>query len=95
MQAKVRASHAARGKAAYNRLRIGNRRTPGSMKKEAIKKSPVFASSKRWEAKPDAKLYESELTAMVRKMLEDPEIRDDQEWAWRRWRSGDNAIRRD
>jgi hypothetical protein len=59
------------------------------------RKSPVFAAGKRWEAKPDPKHYESELTAMVRKMLEDPEIREDQQWAWWRWRSGDNAIKQD
>ncbi len=60
-----------------------------------VKKSPVFPASTRWEAKPDERLYESEITALVRKMLEDPAIREDQEWAWRRWRSGDNAIRQD
>jgi hypothetical protein len=36
-----------------------------------------------------------EVTALVRKMLEDPEVRADQQWAWWRWRSGDNAIKQD
>jgi len=60
-----------------------------------VKKSPVFPASTRWAAKPDPRLYESEITALVRTMLEDPQIREDQEWAWRRWRSGDNAVRQD
>lgn len=60
-----------------------------------VKKSPVFPASKQWEAKPDEKLYESEVTAMVRSMRADPSINEDQEWAWRRWRSGDNAIKQD
>lgn len=65
------------------------------MNTKHARKSPVFPAGKRWDAKPDAKLYESELTAMVRNMLEDPEIREDQQWAWWRWRSGDNAIKQD
>ena len=46
-----------------------------------VKKSPVFPAGKQWEAKPDAKLYESEVTAMVRSMRSDPSINEDQEWA--------------
>lgn len=60
-----------------------------------IKKSPEFPPGTRWEAKPDPRLYESEVTALIRKMLEDPHIREDQQWAWWRWRSGDNAIKQD
>jgi hypothetical protein len=65
------------------------------MEQDKVKRSPIFPAEKRWEAQPDDKLYESDLTAMIRKMLEDREIKEDQEWAWRRWRSGDNAIKRD
>lgn len=65
------------------------------MKDEKVKKSPVFPAETRWEATPDRKLYESEITAMVRTMLKDPQLKEDQEWAWKRWRSGDNAIKRD
>ena len=65
------------------------------MKSDKVKPSPVFPAGKRFEAKPDPKLYESDVTALVRKMLEDPSIKEDQEWAWQRWRSGDNAIRSD
>lgn len=66
-----------------------------NMKRDEVKQSPVFPANTNWEAKPDAKLYESELTAMIRTMREDQQIKEDQEWAWRRWRSGDNAIKRD
>jgi hypothetical protein len=65
------------------------------MKSDKVKRSPVFPAETRWEARPDPRLYESEVTAMIRKMREDPSIREDQEWAWQRWRSGDNAIKRD
>jgi len=65
------------------------------MTEKPIKQSPVFAAGTRWDATPDAKLYESEITAMVRKMLQDPQIKEDQAWAWQRWRSGDNAITKD
>lgn len=65
------------------------------MKDEKVRKSPVFPAGTQWEAKPDGKLYESEITAMVRTMLKDPQLKEDQEWAWKRWRSGDNAIKRD
>jgi len=65
------------------------------MKDEKVRKSPVFPAGTKWEAKPDEKLYESEVTAMVRSMLKNPEVKEDQEWAWKRWRSGDNAIKRD
>jgi hypothetical protein len=65
------------------------------MSDKPIRKSPEFAAGKRWDAKPDARLYESEVTALVRKMLEDPAVREDQQWAWARWRSGDNAIKQD
>jgi hypothetical protein len=65
------------------------------MNDKPIKLSPVFPAAKRWEFKRDPKLYESDITALVRKMLEDPEILEDQAWAWQRWRSGDNKVRQD
>ncbi len=65
------------------------------MKDKHVRKSPVFPADKRWDSTPNPKLYESEVTALVRNMLEDPQIREDQQWAWWRWRSGDNAIKQD
>jgi hypothetical protein len=65
------------------------------MNEKPVKKSPVFPADTRWDAPVDPLLYESEITAMIRKMREDPQIKEDQEWAWKRWRSGDNAIKND
>ena len=65
------------------------------MKDKHVRTSPVFPASQRWDATPDTRLYESPITALVRNMLEDPQIREDQQWAWQRWRSGDNAIKQD
>lgn len=65
------------------------------MQNKPIQKSPVFPAGKEWESTPDQKLYESEVTAMIRSMRADPSIAEDQAWAWRRWRSGDNAIKQD
>jgi len=65
------------------------------MKDKQVKRSPVYPAGTRWDESPRDRLYESEVTAMVRRMLEDPKLKEDQEWAWQRWRSGDNAIKRD
>jgi hypothetical protein len=50
-------------------------------------KSPVLPAGKKWELKKRDSGYESEVTALVREMLEDPAIRDDQALAWERWRN--------
>ena len=65
------------------------------MKLKEILKSPVYALGKKWELKKRADgLYESDVTALVRGMLEDPAIRDDQRWAWERWRNDANALKK-
>ena len=58
------------------------------MKEKTVPDSPVFAQDTKWDAEPSKKYYESEITAMVRSMLQDPQIKQDQEYAWQRWRSG-------
>ena len=50
-------------------------------------RSPVLPTGKKWEVKKRTDGYESDLTALVRAMLEDPAIRDDQRIAWERWRN--------
>jgi hypothetical protein len=60
-----------------------------------VKQSPIFPAGKRWEGKSDQRFYESEATALIRTLLENPEVREDQDWAWQRWRSGSNAIKQD
>jgi hypothetical protein len=64
------------------------------MKLREILKSPVFSPGKRWEINKRADGYESEITAMVRGMLEDEAIREDQRWAWERWRNDADALKR-
>jgi hypothetical protein len=63
------------------------------MKLREILKSPVFAADKKWEVEKRKGGYESEITAMVRGMLEDEKIREDQRWAWERWRNDADALK--
>jgi len=57
------------------------------MKLREILKSPVFPLGHKWEFKKRSDGYESDVTALVRRMLEDEAIREDQRWAWERWRN--------
>lgn len=50
-------------------------------------KSPVFAQSHAWKIEKRKGIYESDVTAMVRGMLEDKQILEDQRAAWERWRN--------
>ncbi|MBI1965274.1 MAG: hypothetical protein HYS46_03420 [Betaproteobacteria bacterium] len=65
------------------------------MKLKEILKSPVFPPGHKWELKRRADgLYESDVTALVRGMLEDEAIRDDQRWAWERWRNDAGSLKK-
>jgi hypothetical protein len=57
------------------------------MKLREILKSPEFPAGHKWEFKKRKDGYESDATALVRRMLEDEAIREDQRWAWERWRN--------
>jgi hypothetical protein len=57
------------------------------MKFRDILKSPVFPPGHSWDFEKRQKYYESDVTALVRKMLEDERIREDQRFAWDRWRA--------
>lgn len=50
-------------------------------------KSPVFPPEHKWPFQKRKDGYESDVTALVRSMLEDDSIRDDQRAAWERWRN--------
>ena len=50
-------------------------------------KSPVFPAGHKWEFQKRKGYYESDVTALVRAMLEDDDIREDQRAAWERWRN--------
>jgi hypothetical protein len=62
------------------------------MKLRELLKSPVFALGKKWELKRRPG-YESDVTALVRGMLEDESIREDQRWAWERWRNDAKVLK--
>ena len=65
------------------------------MKLKEVPKSPVFAPDKKWELKRRADgLYESDVTALVRSMLTDEQIREDQRWAWERWRNDETKLKK-
>ena len=49
-------------------------------------KSPTFPAGHQWNVEK-RKAYESDVTALVRAMLEDETVREDQRAAWERWRN--------
>ena len=57
-----------------------------------VTKSPVFAQDHAWEIKK-RKGYESDITAMVRGMLENEQIASDQRAAWERWRNDPTSLK--
>ena len=56
------------------------------MKFKDVLKSPVFPPGHHWSIEKRKGVYESDVTALVRKLLEDESIRQDQRFAWERWR---------
>ena len=64
------------------------------MKLREILKSPELPLGKRWELKKRADGYESDVTALVRAMLGDEAILEDQRWAWERWRNDASALKK-
>jgi hypothetical protein len=50
-----------------------------------IPKSPVFPLGYRFDFKKQGGGYESDITALVRRMLENKDILEDQRFAWERW----------
>ena len=64
------------------------------MKFKDVLKSPVFPVGHRWSFEKRKKYYESDVTALVRKMLEDENLDADQRFAWDRWRAEDRLTRK-
>ena len=64
------------------------------MKSEKVRKSPTFPLGTRWTFEKRKHAYESDITAMVRSMLEDDAIREDQRAAWERWRNDPTPLRK-
>ncbi|MCW5603089.1 MAG: hypothetical protein KIT18_00860 [Burkholderiales bacterium] len=63
------------------------------MKASNFPKSPVFPLGHRWRFEKRKDGYESDVTAMVRSMLQDDTIREDQRTAWERWRNDPTALK--
>jgi len=63
------------------------------VKLREILKSPELPLGKKWEIRKRTGGYESDVTALVRVMLEDEAIREDQRWAWERWRNDADALK--
>ena len=63
------------------------------MKLREILKSPIFALGHKWDFKKRPDGYESDTTALVRCMLEEDSVREDQRWAWERWRNDASALK--
>jgi hypothetical protein len=63
------------------------------MKLREILKSPESPLGKKWKIKKRTDGYESDVTALVRTMLEDEAILEDQRWAWERWRNDADALK--
>ncbi|OGI40482.1 MAG: hypothetical protein A2V91_01775 [Candidatus Muproteobacteria bacterium RBG_16_64_10] len=64
------------------------------MKFKDVLKSPVFPRGHRWSFEKRKGVYESEVTALVRKMLEDESIREDQRFAAERWRAEERLTKK-
>jgi hypothetical protein len=64
------------------------------MKFKDLMKSPVFPAGHRWTFTKRKKGYESDVTALVRAMLNDESISADQRFAWNRWRAEDRVTRK-
>ncbi|MCI3950959.1 MAG: hypothetical protein K0R53_456 [Burkholderiales bacterium] len=64
------------------------------MKFTKFPKSPVFPAGHKWHYEKRKEGYESDVTALVRRMLEDESIRDDQQLAWERWRNDYSGIKK-
>ena len=57
------------------------------MKWHRFPKSPVFPADHKWSIEKRKDGYESDVTALVRAMVSNEEIREDQRAAWERWRN--------
>jgi len=64
------------------------------MKFDKVTRSPVFPQGHKWDVEKRKEGYESDITALVRRMLEDDSIREDQARAWERWRNDESKLRK-
>ena len=64
------------------------------MSDNTVPHSPVFPAGKKWELKRKDNLFESDATALLRRLMEDESILADQRAAWERWRNDPSGLRR-
>ena len=64
------------------------------MKFKQAPKSPVVPADRKWNVEPRKDAYESDVTAFVRSLTQDEAIREDQRWAWERWRNDESRLRK-
>ena len=57
------------------------------MKWHRFPKSPVFPANQKWPIEKRKNAYESDVSALLRGMLQDESVREDQRAAWERWRN--------
>ena len=57
------------------------------MRWQRVPTSPVFPPGSKWPLEKRKDGYESEVTALVRALLQNEEVREDQRAAWERWRN--------
>ena len=58
-----------------------------------VAKSTVLPADHKWSFTKRKGIYESDVTAMVRRMLQDDAIREDQRTAWERWRNDPASLK--
>ena len=59
-----------------------------------VPRSPAFPRGHKWQFEKRTDGYESEVTALVRSMLNDQAILEDQRTAWERWRNDDSSLKK-
>jgi hypothetical protein len=64
------------------------------MKFDKVTPSPIFPAGHNWPFEKRKDGYESDATALVRRMLQDDAIREDQERAWERWRNDESRLKK-
>lgn len=57
-----------------------------------VPQSPVFPLGTQWPIEKRKVGYESDATALVRKLRENPAILEDQRIAWERWRNDPDRL---
>lgn len=63
------------------------------MSSSKFPKSPVFPQAHRWTPITRKDGYESDATALIRALVSDESVREDQKTAWQRWRNDAKPLR--